>query len=418
MKHVFRFLLTVAIGYGYSGSLSAQWVQTGVLGGGGPNIKSLAAAGKYLFAGTDSGVFVSTDEGATWTLSNTGLTDTNVPSLAVNDSEVFAGTHDGVFYSTDHGATWSPANSGPMQNTDAASLLVKGSDLFVGTFGNGILLSSDGGSTWATADSGLTNLYVFCLTASGGNILAGTTIGVFLSTNNGASWNAILNGWNGPWGYNVRALTVSNGYLYAGVDANDGSNSIYRSTDNGETWSILGGSPSGTTTYAFAVSGTNVFAGGDGGVDVSTDNGATWTMASTSEFPTTIISALVVSDTNLYAGTSIDPPIGVFRRPLSQMVTGIGEEGNTTPRDYSLSQNYPNPFNPSTVIRYQLPANAFVTLKVYDILGREVRTLVDERQNAGIHSVTFSASGLTSGVYFYRIETGTYHDAKKLLLLK
>ena len=418
MKHVFRFLLTVAIGYGCSGALNAQWVQTGVLGGGEPNIKSLAAIGKYVFAGTDSGVFVSSDDGTIWTQSNTGLTDTSVPSLAVDDSEVFAGTHDGVFRSTDHGSTWNAANSGPMQNTDVAALIFKGSNLFAATFGNGILVSTDRGASWTKTDSGITDSYFFCLAVSGSNIVAGDEKGIFLSTDNGTSWNAILNGWNGPWGYNVRALAVSGGNLYAGVDANYGSNSIYRSTDNGETWTILSGSPSGTTTYAFAVSGTNVFAGGDGGVDVSTDNGATWMMASTSEFPTTIISALAASDTNLYAGTAIDPPIGVFRRPLSQMITAVEEEGNTMPASFSLSQNYPNPFNPSTVIRYELPTNGYVTLKVYDILGREVRTLVDERQNSGIHSVTFNASGLASGVYFYRIEAGAYHDTKRLLLLK
>lgn len=418
MKHVFRFLLTVAIGYGYSGALDAQWVQTGILGGGGPNIKSLAATGKYVFAGTDSGVFVSTDEGATWSQSNTGLTDTSVPSLAVNDSEIFAGTHDGVFYSTDHGATWNPANSGSMQNTDVADLLVKGSDLFAGTFGNGILVSSDGGSAWVTADSGLTNLYVFCLAASGGNLLAGTTIGVFLSTDNGTSWSAVP---NGPWGYNVRALAVSGGNAYAGVDGNYDTKCIYRSTDNGANWMALDGSSSGGTVYAFAVSSMSVFAGGNISVVLSTDNGTTWTDAASWDnctFANSIVSALATGDTNLYAGTALISPIGVFRRPLSQMVTSVKEKGSATPATFSLNQNYPDPFNPSTVIGYELPMNSFVTLKVYDVLGREVRTLVDERQISGTHSVTFNASGLTSGVYFYRIEAGMYHDTKKILLLK
>lgn len=418
MKNIFGFLLAILFMYGNSASVCAQWVQTGVLGGGGPNIKSLAATGKYVFAGTDSGAFVSTDEGATWTQSSTGLTDTNVPSLAVNDSEIFAGTHDGVFRSTDHGSTWNAANSGPMQNTDVAALIFKGSNLFAATFGNGILVSTDRGASWTQTDSGLTDQYLFCLAVSGTNIVAGDEKGIFLSTDNGTSWNAILNGWNGPWGYNVRALAVSGGNLYAGVDANDGSNSIYRSTDNGETWTILSGSPSGTTTYAFAVSGTNVFAGGDGGVDVSTDNGATWTMASTSEFPTTIISALVVSGTNLYAGTAIDPPIGVFRRPLSQMITAVEEEGSAMPASFSLSQNYPNPFNPTTTIRYNVPQRSEVRLAVYDVLGRCVETLVNAEKLPGHYEVTFDASSLPSGVYLYRLQAGNFTETKKLVLVK
>jgi hypothetical protein len=88
------------------------------------------------------------------------------------------------------------------------------------------------------------------------------------------------------------------------------------------------------------------------------------------------------------------------------------------PRSYNLYQNYPNPFNPSTLIGYQLPASAFVVLKVFDVLGREVETLVNKQKSAGVHSVTFDASGLASGVYFYSIEAGTYYETSKLLLLK
>jgi hypothetical protein len=87
-------------------------------------------------------------------------------------------------------------------------------------------------------------------------------------------------------------------------------------------------------------------------------------------------------------------------------------------QSYNLYQNYPNPFNPSTLISYQLPASAFVTLKVFDILGREIKIIVNEYQYAGKHSMEFNASDLPSGVYFYRIDAGKYHSTKKLLLLK
>ena len=85
---------------------------------------------------------------------------------------------------------------------------------------------------------------------------------------------------------------------------------------------------------------------------------------------------------------------------------------------YNLYQNYPNPFNPSTLISYQLPASAFVVLKVFDVLGREIETLVNEHQNAGKHSVQFNAAKLPSGVYFYKLEAGNYNNTKKLLLIK
>lgn len=88
------------------------------------------------------------------------------------------------------------------------------------------------------------------------------------------------------------------------------------------------------------------------------------------------------------------------------------------PAVYSLDQNYPNPFNPSTVISYHLPVASHVTLRVYDMLGREVRTLVNEHQAAGSYSVTLNAVGLSSGVYFYRLQAGAFAQTKKLVVLK
>jgi hypothetical protein len=85
---------------------------------------------------------------------------------------------------------------------------------------------------------------------------------------------------------------------------------------------------------------------------------------------------------------------------------------------FKLYQNYPNPFNPTTTINYELPLKAFVTLKVYDLLGREVKTLVNKEQQPGKYSVTFKANGLSSGVYFYRLSTTNYSAIKKLILLK
>ncbi len=100
-----------------------------------------------------------------------------------------------------------------------------------------------------------------------------------------------------------------------------------------------------------------------------------------------------------------------------RLVTAVHDQGSL-PAEFQLQQNYPNPFNPSTVISYQLPTNELVVLKVFDVLGREVETLVNQRQTAGNHSVRFNAANLPSGVYFYRLQAGTYRDTKKLLLLK
>jgi hypothetical protein len=88
------------------------------------------------------------------------------------------------------------------------------------------------------------------------------------------------------------------------------------------------------------------------------------------------------------------------------------------PNYYSLSQNYPNPFNPSTVIKFTLPQSQGVKLVIFDILGREVKTLVNEVRNAGVYEVNFDASALSSGVYFYRLVTDNFTDTKRMLLVK
>lgn len=85
---------------------------------------------------------------------------------------------------------------------------------------------------------------------------------------------------------------------------------------------------------------------------------------------------------------------------------------------YQLKQNYPNPFNPTTGINFQMPNSGFVSLKVYDIIGNEISTLVNEYKESGTHTVEFDASGLTSGVYFYRLDSGTFSSIKKMILTR
>ncbi len=104
-------------------------------------------------------------------------------------------------------------------------------------------------------------------------------------------------------------------------------------------------------------------------------------------------------------------------RFLPGIPTAVPAE-SLVPMEYTLYQNYPNPFNPSTIISYQLPVSSKVVLKIYDLLGREVATLVDDRQHAGNYSVKFNAGSLSSGIYFYRLVAGGFIQVKKLVLLK
>jgi hypothetical protein len=103
---------------------------------------------------------------------------------------------------------------------------------------------------------------------------------------------------------------------------------------------------------------------------------------------------------------------------INESVSGVTDNDKQIPGKYTLYQNYPNPFNPETEIKYSIPEAAKVTLKIYNLLGEEVATLVNSEQNAGTYKVHFNASSLASGVYLYKIQAGSFISAKKLILLK
>ncbi len=147
---------------------------------------------------------------------------------------------------------------------------------------------------------------------------------------------------------------------------------------------------------------------------LSTNNASTWLQYNMGITSDIYIYNFIAAGGNFLAGTSQ----GLWIRPISDSVTAVKVNKNKLPNTFSLSQNYPNPFNPSTSIEYQIPKSGLVTLKVYDVLGREVETLVNEEKPAVSYEVRFEGSSLSSGIYFYRIQAGDYALAKKMILMK
>ena len=396
------------------GTVHAQWIQTN-----GPYSNSYAASvncfavsGGNLFAGTSyGGVFVSTNSGTSWTAVDSGLTDYTVWSLAVSDTNLFAGTNSGgVYRSTNKGTSWTQVDSG-LTETSVHALAVSGTDLFAGTDGGaGVYRSTNSGTSWTADSNGLKYTGVSALAVLDTNLFGGTDDAIFLLPGSrDTAWNDVFQ----PSFLYVSSFAVLGTNIFAGSEAG-----VFLSTNSGASWTpVDSGLTNSSDLYyvnALAVAGTNLFAGTIGGVFLSTNSGTSWTRVDTS-FTNISVNALAVSGTNLFAGINAS---GAWRRPLSEMITSVERLSSDLPMHFSLAQNFPNPFNPTTVISYQLSALSSVSLRVYDILGREVATLVNEKQNAGKYSVTFDGSRLASGVYFYRLVAGSHYATKKLLLLK
>jgi hypothetical protein len=389
---------------------SAQWVHTSIPNSG--QVNCFAVSGSNLFAGTfDGGVFLSINNGTSWAAVNTGLTDTSVMALLVSDKNLFAGTYDGgVFLSTNNGTSWTNVSPG-LQGAPFLSFAVSGTNLFAATY-PGVFVSTNNGTSWTAAGTGLPYAFYNGLAVSGANIFASTRgvngrsiqpLGVYLSTNNGTSWSAA----NTPFKGFLKMVEI-------GTNLFVGDSVVYLSTNNGTSWNAVASTGLAPWSANLAVSGTNLFAGNYGsGVFLSTNSGTNW-IAVNNGLTDTLVVALAVSGTNLFAGGLGG---GVWRRPLSEMVS-VGEPTGGVPVAFSLHQNYPNPFNPSTTIKFELPRTSHVNLSVYDILGREVAVLVNERKDAGVHEVKFDGSNLASGVYLYRLHAGDFVASKRLVLLK
>lgn len=359
-----------------------------------------------VFAGTASGIYVSTDSGNSWGYK---LGTHSVSAMAVDlAGNIYAGYENGLYRSTDDGNSWVGGSTG-YDWVIALAINVNG-DIIAGCQGGGIYISTDDGNNWHRRNNGLTNFYVPSLAVNNrGDIFAGTTKGVFRSTDYGNNWSEINNGLVDS---TITSLTVNNqGEVFCGTEGG-----LYYSNDNGNNWNKTS-LPNNVVTSIITLNGDMFVGTFTRGVYHSTDNGSNWQQVNGGFFYPSIVSLIVNSEGYLLAGAMG----GEVYKSLNS-ITFVEGLNPSIPSDYNLYQNYPNPFNPSTTITYQLPKSGNVTLKIFDILGNEVKTLVNEQKEMGRYTVQFSAEGgassLASGMYVYRLRVNDYISTKKMLLLK
>lgn len=367
----------------------SQWVQ---LSGISWKVNSFAQFGSTFYACTDVDTYKTTNEGNNW--SSVGTSSGVNYSFAVKNTSamVYSASYPGVRYYS--GGLWMTSNI----SWETRSLITDGTDFYAGT-SQGVYKSTNNGQNWTSI--GLNSTNIITLLKSGSYMFAGSSAGIFISSNSGGSWVSNSS-------YNVNCMAYGNNILWLGT-----TTGLLWSNDYGTIWH----NASASTYNSITLNGNEIYVGSSNGVRhiYSISPGVYQGAWRNVGFPTPLptINALIVTNNYLLAGTDN----AVWRSSLSY-VTNVEKETPDIPDKYSLYQNFPDPFNPSTTIKYQITKNETVSLKVFDILGHEVVTLVNEKQSPGTYQVNWNAGSLSSGVYFYRLQAGNFIDTKRMTLIK
>lgn len=389
----------------------AQWIKANGIEYG--NTYGINNNGTNLFAAVyGQGIFISNDNGDNWTKVDSSLVDAF--SLANIGSTIFAGNSSvpvrSVFRSTNNGANWTNI----LTTLYGPYFGVIGSTLFAGSCGGGpIRRSMDYGDNWEPVNNGITQSSVTNFGTFNSEIFAATDYGhLFRSIDLGDHWTETAYSGN-----TILSIHKNENALFVGTQTEgDIHGSVYYSTDDGQNWTNTGldnylGIFSCNITSILSV-GDKIFVGTNGyGVFLYMNDGSGWTNVGLDNLAAW---QLIIIDDELIAGTSS----GVWKRPLSEMITSVENQISNTISIYTLRQNYPNPYNSSTIIKYSIPKEGLVTLKVYNILGEEVADIVNELKLAGNYEVTFNSDNLTSGVYLYKFTAGNFVQTRKMILLK
>jgi hypothetical protein len=388
-----------------------------------PEIYALGVYSGDLFAG-GAGFFVTTPElnwynficrlhNGSWTTCGNG---TGNDGIGMNEYVSYLLEYNGSFYA---GGRFGTAGGDPLAPIVAP---------YIAKFD---------GTQWGPVGDGMndrvTDMVVYNgeLVVSGYFTDAGGISANYIAKWNGSTWSTLSSGMDGK----VTALAVYNSELYAGgLFQNAGGVSAQNIAKwNGTSWAPVG---DGITEQVYTLASYNneLYAGGafriltgNAGDYIMSWNGSEWKAAGTgTDGP---VFTLYPDVTGLIVGGYFTTAGGISANNVAKyfVATGIDEK-NSKPYKFYLSQNYPNPFNPSTKIRYSVPAvesghatSLHVTLKIYNILGKEILTLVNEEKQPGIYEAEFNANGydgLTSGIYFYELKAGSLIKTRKMIFIK
>ena len=396
------------------------------------NVKAVSPS--VCWAAGDEGTVVFTiDSGKTWNSVGGGIIGT-IPvyaMTAVSDSIAMVSTTSPtatyIYRTTDAGTTWAEAYSLVVSGAfiNAIRMFDKSNGIAVGDPVSGkflILKTTNSGESWSelsTEPDANANEYgvpnSLCVRDNNfiwlGTLDYATGNGrVIFSTDLGANWTESSTPFSA-----VRGVWFNDPLVGLITGDNSTTSGIAKSIDGGKTWSSISGD------YNFqAVVGDGLqkyyamgsASGGGYGIYVSPDTSFKWDSLFVYNG---LLDISVGRDGGYYFGWAVGYSGTIVR--FSLQITGI-DEGSSVVPGFVLYQNYPNPFNPTTKIKFKIGKSGNTSIKVYDLLGKEVSTLVDRYFEKGNYEIEFNAEHLSTGIYFYQIISGNYIDTKKLILLK
>ncbi len=401
-------------------------------------------------------IFRTTDGGASWTLQTQGPR-TSLYGVWVNNATTatVVGYKGAIFRTTDGGATWVTQTSGVKAGLWGICYTDQNTAIAVGEEGT-IVRTTDAGLHWTIRRGALKDwLYGVSFATSSLGLAVGSG-GMLRTIDGGVTWwpqrtdaerpvdqplfavsfanknvatvvgdsGAFARTFDGGLTWTPRPERRLTDYRFNGVSSIGSTfaiivgnyGMIFRTSDGGATWLPRQSGTGRRLNSVQFINNTYGLAVGDSGTMIrSTDRGLTWSPLSSG----TTNNLTSAHFSNEYIGAVVGEKGTILRTTQTDLPVSVRDDRDlSVPREFALNQNYPNPFNPATAISYQLTAASEIQLRIFDILGREIATLVDGVQQAGHHSVRWDASLFPSGVYLYRLQTKDFIETKKMVLLR
>lgn len=416
---------------------SQQWNNAGVVTSPGitPSISVSSPSSAWIAdgSGTTPKIFRTTNGGVNWEQIPVGGIGHELYCVwSINDYTAFVGEgvvsgNANLYKTTNAGVNWiSVMQTGNNRGYFNGLAFTKANgSLFGLAIAERIYRSSDNGLNWVELNAGVNgvsnaqnslmiidnNFYGFGLNNGAARVR--------LTTDNSNTWT---NQQISVTGNYTSAIAFHSNKLLGLAATSTSLPNISRTTDGGTTWSTvnIGAGVTGTC-YLNWVPLTPVIyiLGANGSIKRSTDNGLTWVLTPVPNGVTNLTYFDFVQINNVVYGYAVSSNGNVIKLiDTLDILTGSINGNAGIPESYSLGQNYPNPFNPSTAIKYSVPKSSFVNITVFDALGRETETLVNEQKEAGNYEVTWIASRFASGLYYYTIHAEGFSETKKMILLK